>query len=515
MGVLLAAIDAYVVVAILVPITRDLEIPVNHLERATPIITGYLLGYVAAMPLLAGASDRWGRRGLIEACLLVFAGGSLLTALATSLPVLVAGRVVQGAAGGALLPVTLALVADLWRGGRRTMALGLVGGTQELGSVLGPLYGAALAAAIGWRGLFAVNVPLALLASAAVHLLLPRRSPAAEEGGPKEGSRGMDVPGGLLLALSLGALVLALYNPDPQARAIPAWGPWALGAACASALAFVAWERRAAAPLLDLRGVERLPLWTALAVSLLSGAALMVTLVDVPLEAQTVFGTTSTGGALLLARFLAALPVGAVIGGLAASRVGERVTAVVGSLLAAAGFLLVAGWSVEALGSRHAVGPLSLPRVDADLIVAGLGLGLLVAPVISAALGAVRPAQHGSASAAVVVSRMVGMLAGVAALAAWGLHRFAALTADLLPPIPGVAPNFQGRLAAYERAVAAALHVQYRETFLAAAAICLAGAVASVGLGHRRDHHPATVGSGSPVKMSGRTPSAGSRSGQA
>ncbi|HKT02062.1 MAG TPA: MFS transporter, partial [Rugosimonospora sp.] len=131
LAVLLAALDAYVVVTVLVQIGLDLSVPVNHLERATPVVTGYLLGYVAGTPLLGRLSDLVGRRLVIQGCLAGFAAGSVLTATAHAVPTLVAGRGLQGLAGGALLPVTMALVADLVAERGRPLALGAVGAAQE------------------------------------------------------------------------------------------------------------------------------------------------------------------------------------------------------------------------------------------------------------------------------------------------------------------------------------------------------------------------------------------------
>jgi MFS family permease len=249
--------------------------------------------------------------------------------------------------------------------------------------------------------------------------------------------------------------------------------------------------------LIDPSGVRGRLFSSALGASFLAGAALMVTLVDVPLVAQTLFGKSAVGGAVVLSRFLVALPVGAVAGGLLSARAGDRMPAVAGLLLSAVAFVLIAGWPIEALAARHRLGPLSLPRVDADLALAGLGLGLVIAPVASAALRASRPGQHGVASASVVVSRMMGMLVGIATLAAWGLHRFHELTATLKTPLPfGIPPDvFRQKLADYRRAVDAALHTEYREIFLVTATICMVGALVCLGLGRERR-------SGSPVFQS-------------
>ncbi|HLI56347.1 MAG TPA: MFS transporter [Actinomycetota bacterium] len=476
-AVLLASLDAYVVVTILTDIINDLGIPINELQRATPIITGYLLAYIAAMPLLGQLSDRLGRTRVLQGSLAAFAVGSAVSALARSLPVLVGARVFQGAAAGALLPVTFAVVGDLWEEHARQVPLGLVGSVQELGSVLGPLYGALLAAAIGWRGLFWVNLPLAAVAIVIVGRTKPGR-------GPIPGRR-VDLVGGLLLAAGLALVIVGLYNPNPSQGVLPSWGPWAVAGGAVLLAGFVVWERRAPVRLLTPAPGRVASFSAALGTSFLSGAALMVTLVDVPLVAETILGKDSVGAALLLLRFLVALALGAALGGLLARHLGDRQVALGGLLVAAAGFLLMARWPVDILGPHYGLGPLSLPRADVDLVISGLGLGVVVAPLASVVLRASTAGDHGAASAGVVAARMSGMLVGIGALAAWGLHRFNGLTANLVPPLLSNTQTAASlaALASYEAALKSALHTEYSEIFLITAVICAAGVLCAFGLG--------------------------------
>jgi MFS family permease len=191
---------------------------------------------------------------------------------------------------------------------------------------------------------------------------------------------------------------------------------------------------------------------------------------------------------LLLVRFLVALPVGALVGGWLAGRFGDRLPAFFGLLVAAFGFFLISRWPLDVLSAPHSLGFVSLPRLDTDLVITGLGLGVVIAPLSSAALRVVPSVQHGVAAAGVVVARMTGMLVGVAALAALGLHRFHSLTATLDTPLPfgKSEAQFDQEMAVYRAAVNNALLTQYSETFAITAVVCVVGAVLGLFVGGRR-----------------------------
>lgn len=205
-AVAFAAADTYVVVLALPSMMTSIGLGVDQLQRAAPIVSGFLLGYVAMLPLIGRISDLRGRQPVLVASLTTFAFGSLVTALSTHLGVLVTGRFLQGVGAGGLVPATLALVADLYPVERRAVPLGVVSGVQEIGSVIGPLFGAVILAVSDWETIFWINLGAGLALAAAIRL-------AGETSHPTPRHR-PDVLGALLLSLALAGLILTLAQPS-------------------------------------------------------------------------------------------------------------------------------------------------------------------------------------------------------------------------------------------------------------------------------------------------------------
>ena len=494
-GLFIAAMDAYAVVTLLPVMIADVGLTIDRIEQATPLVSGFLTGYVVAMPLLGAYSDARGRAPVYAACMAVFAAGSILTATAGLAPYagvawLVGGRVLQGLGGGGLVPLTLALAADLYRDSRRTVALGSVAGLQEAGSVFGPLYGAALAAAAssvgGWRFVFWLNVPLA--AVCAVGLLAGHRRLAGDPDRAQDAPRagGVDWLSATLLGAGLGLVVLALYPDDPEHRAtgslfVPA------GLAGLGVLAAYAWRQlRHLDPLIPRSLLTSASFIGSSAANVLVGAALMVALVDIPILGRLVFNLSELDSGLLLSRLLVGVPVGALAGGLLASRIGLRAAALVGVLLSAAAFWHMSGWQQNELALR--LGP--LPTADIDLALCGLGFGLVIAPLAAAVLNLTRAETHGLASSLVVLARTLGMLVGLSALTAFGLQRFHQILGTPVLNDPTVGQ----RIEHLAHLVSAAFLQEYREIFGVAAVLCiLAAAVIATTVGPRPYRFSATA----------------------
>ena len=386
-AVAFAAADTYVVVLALPDMMGAVGVPIDELQRAAPIVSGFLLGYVAMLPLIGRIADLRGRVPVLVAALVLFAVGSLVTALSYDLPTMVGGRFLQGVGGGGLVPATLALVADLYPAVRRGVPLGIVSAVQELVSVVGPLFGAVVLAVADWRAIFAINLMVGLVLAAAIRRVGPpvggsrpdwvsiglipvvlaagaltflepgsvmrdvtwgqifipvagesrwltpaglvtlvalaallvrwgtAARPLVDVRGWWSGMREADLVGSAFLALALAGVILAFATADPEVEVFSPQGRWYLLGALVGAVAFALHLRSAERPLVPRGSLRRTPAWGAMLVSFFIGAALIAALIDIPIFARTtVYSHSQLLAALVLVRFLVALPVGAVVG---------------------------------------------------------------------------------------------------------------------------------------------------------------------------------------------------------
>ncbi len=471
-GVFVSALDQTMVVTVLPSILQDLRVPLTRLDSASWIITGYLLGYTVAMPLFGRLADARGRRAMYMAALVIFMAGSAACALSGSLPVLVGARVIQAAGGGALVPIGMAVAADLFEPRRRGLALGIIGAAAEAGGVLGPLYGAALTHLGGWELIFLVNIPLGLALGTGAWLTLT--GPVGGRGGLGQAGSSVDYMGAALLAIALTSLTVGLGGNSQVGSAMVK--PWWLAAAGVALLLFVLWERRCPSPLLSLDFFRRRAFTAASLANLAVGAALIVGMVEIPLYAYSLLGKSEVQSGLLLMRLTVMIPVGAVLGGWLADRITYALTAAIGFLMTGTAYVLIARWPVTP-------GELLMTR---DLVMAGLGFGLVIAPISAAVIHSVGNRFAATGSAFVTVTRMVGMTVGLSALSSWGLRRFNALMAATPLPLRTVDmtdAEYAAQNTAYQDTITSALRTLYADYFVVAAGIAVLAITAAAFLG--------------------------------
>ena len=392
LAVLLGALDLTVIATILPGMVIDLRINAADVDRYVWIVNSYLLAYIVAIPVVGRLSDIVGRMLAFQGSLALFLLGSIVCAFAGDLPGMVAGRALQGAGGGALLPVAMAMVGDLLPPGRRAAALGLVGAVDTLGWVLGPIWGALLVEiAPGqdpWRWVFIINVPLAVAAMIAIGRAGGVRSASASRWASR-----LDVPGALLLAATLLALNLGLSAGGELgasaggARALGgSRNPVAelvlplLGVAAVLGVLLVRRQRRAEWPLLPVTLFGNRQFSAAILANFLIGASLIVAMVDIPVITAMLVDQASVSrvSALMLAPFTMLIALLSLAGGRIVSQIGFRLTASLGLILVAIGYAAL--W----LGLRGG----ELFGMVPGLVVAGAGFGLVFAPIGATAIDA-------------------------------------------------------------------------------------------------------------------------------
>ncbi|MBI1379291.1 MAG: MFS transporter [Frankiales bacterium] len=362
------------------------------------VVNIYSLAF-AVLVLWGGMlADRLGARRVLCAGLAAFAGVSLAAGLASSGDLLIALRAAQGMSAAFIAPAALAVVTTSFPPGRRGAALGVWAGVSASAVAAGPLIGAVLTQVFGWRSIFLVNVPLAVLLLLVAVLVLPVDAMTVPRGR-------LDIAGLLSSATALSFLVLGLTQATSLGWAsLVVWAVF--GTAAVASVAFIAVERHAENPLLDL-ALFRLPNFAAGNLLGLLNLAIMCSLfffLALYLQRGMLLRPLSAGLALL--PFTALIAIVAPLAGRLADRTGPRTPIVTGLWLVSVGLLLL---------SR--IGPESTVRdVLPALLIAGLGLGLASSPTTTAAMSSVPTRSTGIGGATVTVSRLLGLALGVAVM---------------------------------------------------------------------------------------------------
>ncbi len=475
--VFIGALDLTIVSAILPEVLTRLNIPIDtNLGSAAWAVTGYLLAYTVSMTVMGRVSDLIGRRGVYLVCLGIFIAGSWCVATAHEFPTdflnqfarqvlrqrpdlnqltltaVIIGRVVQALGAGAMVPVSMALVADLFPPERRAQPVGIIGAVDTLGWVLGHLYGGVMVnyfnqhgeqiaqtlkqigldwPAPDWHTLFYINVPVGLLALVLTWWAL--------RGVEHPIARGrFDLVGALLASLALIGLNVGLggntdvtgstsLNDLSGQPGLPAYAvPLLIGAVVAFGV-FLFVESRRRYPLVDLHLFRKRNVSAAASTNLFVGFCLMLGLVSVPLfvnlraentTAEAIARAAEKAG-ILLSGLTIPMAIAAIPGGWLANRIGYRATTWLGLLIAAVGFALAGlTWRADTPDLLMA----------SQMVLVGVGLGLTISPIGTAVINDANDSQRGVASALVIILRLIGMTVAISSLTAFALSRVSYLT---------------------------------------------------------------------------------------
>lgn len=472
--VFIGALDLTIISAVLPEVIVSLDLPVKeYLDQASWAVNGYLLAYAISMTFAGRLSDLFGRRAVYIACLIIFMIGSYLVTTYDStllnswiarfynqvlgrrpprleeryLSLVITGRVIQALGAGAMVPVTIALAGDLFPPQRRAKPLGMIGAIDTMGWVLGHLYGGVMVRLFGdygdrlvdvfgslglsiahpsWETLFILNIPISFLALVGAWWVLRTIKPPFQAGR-------FDIWGTLLITLALIGLNVGL-GTSPEAASTAAnfddlqgmvtdYGAYFLAGSVIALALFILVETRVRYPLVPLHLFKNRNFSAAAGTNLLVGYCLAIGLVSAPLLVNfRVDSPTSAEiqdaayiAGLLLSSLTIPMALAALPGGWLSERYGYRRPAAAGLFLSSIGFAL-AGlvWKSDT----------SYWIMAAQMAMIGIGLGLTISPIGTAAINDADETRRGVASALILILRLVGMTVAISSLTIFSLDRF-------------------------------------------------------------------------------------------
>ncbi len=396
LGMFMLLLDITIVNVALPDIQRALQSSFSDLQW---VVDAYALTLAAFLLTAGSLADMYGRRLLYLIGLAVFTLASALCGFAVTTLMLQLSRALQGVGGAIMFAVSLALLADAFRGKDRGIAFGVWGAVTGLAVAIGPLLGGVLTSGLSWRWIFFVNVPIGIAATAiAVTKVSESRAPQATR---------PDWAGFALFTVALSSLVYGLIESNQRSFT----DGLVLGCFAAAAVllvAFVIVERRSTHPMFDLK-LFMLPTFSGGSVAAFGlSASIFAMILYLVLYLQDILGYSALATGVRVMFLSGGTLVTATVAGRLSSRVPARLLIGPGLILVGAGLLLMRGLNA---GS-------SWTHLIPGMIVSGLGIGLVNPPLASTAVGVVRPQQAGMASGINSTFRQVGIATGIALLGA-------------------------------------------------------------------------------------------------
>lgn len=331
LGVLMGALDIAIVGPALHPIKAYFAASQRDM---TWIFSIYILTNLVGLPFLSRLSDLFGRRLIYLACIVLFAAGSLLVASAEQFGLVILGRAIQGFGAGGIFPVASAVIGDVFPPERRGRALGLIGAVWGIAFIVGPILGGVLLI-WGWKWIFLINLPIAILLIGLVLKYLPRQM--------VKSNRSFDLAGTVLLSAMLTCFVFGINEIDTHQfiasfLSLRVW-PYLLAALGMLAVLILV-EQRVSHPAIDPLLFRSRELKTAWLLAFGAGVTESV-LMYIPLQAIAVFAVSESASAFLLLPLVLAMAVGSPLCGKMLDKFGSRRVIVIGTATMAAGMLLM------------------------------------------------------------------------------------------------------------------------------------------------------------------------------
>jgi EmrB/QacA subfamily drug resistance transporter len=397
LSIFLGALESTVVSTAMPKVVGSL----GHLHMYSWVFSGFLLTSTVTMPLWGRLSDLYGRRPMYLTGLAIFLAGSALSGLSGTMFQLIVFRMLQGLGAGSLITIGMTIVGDLFRLERRAKMQGMISGVWGVASLVGPLLGGLLTDYVSWRWVFYINLPFGALAMWLIGSGLP-------PGRSTQRTPTIDYAGIGSFAVGVSALLLALV----QAGRVGAW--WSLdvvGLFLVAAVAlglFVSAERQAREPMVPLTLFANRIVLAAIVTGFLAGMAMFGAISFVPLFLQKVSGTSATVAGFVLTPFVIGWVVLSAVSAKLVLRIGYRTVVFAGMLCLAAAFVLLARWDAT-LTPTTAMG---------HVLLAGVGMGLNMVPMIIAVQGAVPRSELGIATSLTQFFRAVGGAIGLSVMGA-------------------------------------------------------------------------------------------------